>query len=398
MTQEKMAVIHCGFHKTASSSIQHTLGHNRQFLKEHGWLYPELLVEGKAFFNQSIPLYGYYSKRPEYFRQYWYHNQVSHLVANAKIKKKLEEIVWKHPRIIFSDEFISTLNPDELSALKTDLHKNGYIIRVIALVREPTDLVTSDIQQLVRNGLIDTIIESISPLRQLDKIQNLIDVFDTGVEFYNFERACRHDAGPAGFFFELLGLNLNPGQTVRVNEGMSLQAVRLLSRINASTPLFSDKNSLHPLRTRFDIALLTQLPGEKFQLTQEQLTKLQPTTELARNEVEQLLGDDFFPEKRTYTEPTFVWGPQQFDFIEEHFEKLDLYILLRICDFLLELEATDSLDKNRVNAFLARVRRRIDNEITINPAREKHRMHSKAITAVETIKRILRRFGIEMHK
>lgn len=378
MTEEKIAVIHCGFHKTASSSIQYTLAKNRQLLQKNGWLYPKIRVGGKTFYNQSIPLYGYYCDRPENFKHYWYHNEVNHDVANAEIGSKLADSVWKQPRLIFSDEFISGLDLRGLAALKADFQNHGYAIRVIAFVREPLDLVTSSIQQRARSGWVDNIVESIDPFVGIEKIKNLTEVFGVDAEFYNFERACEHDAGPAGFFFDLIGVTLDPGRTVRVNDGMSLQAVRLLSHINSRTPLFSGQSSVHPLRSRRDIAVLTKLPGDKFQLTAEQTTKIRSATEQARSEMEELLGDDFFPEVRSRSESVFEWGAPQFDYLEKVFDDLDLHILLRICDFLLELNAAEHVDNQRISTFLSRVRSRIDKE--------------KTVTVFNAIKNILRHF------
>ncbi|MDI6741386.1 MAG: hypothetical protein QMD11_01510 [Smithella sp.] len=391
MTKEKIAVIHCGFHKTASSSIQHTLAKNRKVLQENGWSYPEIRVEGKTFYNQSIPLYGYYCERPENFKHYWYHNEVSHEIANAEICSKLTDTVWKKPRLIFSDEFISRLDLRALSALKADFQTNGYTIRVIAFVREPVDLATSNIQQKVRNKEVDAIIKSLNPFSGIEKIKNLTEVFGADAEFYNFERACRHDAGPAGFFFELIGVPLHSGQTVRVNDGMSLQAVRLLSYLNSRTPLFVGKSSVHPLRSRRDADVLTKLPGEKFQLTAEQKTKIKSATEQARSEMEKLLGVDFFPEDRSRPEPVFVWGAPQFDFLDKVFDDLDLHILLRICDFLLELNDTEHIDNKRIDTFLTRIRSRIDVEKNRESDRDTQ-MKGKIVTVLNAIKRILRHF------
>lgn len=391
MSKEKVAVIHCGFHKTASSSIQHTLALNRKVLQENGWLYPEIQVEGKGFYNQSIPLYGYYCNRPEDFKHYWYHNEVSHEVANAEIRSKLMNSVWTQPRLIFSDEFISLLDLKGLSALKADFHTNGYAIRVIAFVREPMHLMTSATQQRVRENSVDTVLERLDPFAGIGKINNLNDIFGADAEFHNFEKACTHDAGPAGFFFDLIGVPLHPEQTVRVNDGMSLQAVRLLSHINSRTPLFSSQNAVHPLRTRRDTDVLAKLPGDKFQLTAEQVKKIRPATERAKSEMEKLLGEDFFWEKPPRPVSYFVWGDPQFDFLEEIFDELDLHVLLRICDFMLKLiNNTENINDMRINTFLSRVRNRIDTEIDVAPD---HNLDSieKPLT---TIKKPKKFFGL----
>ncbi len=238
MHDKKIAIIHCGFHKTASSSIQHTLAKNRELLMDNGWLYPKFYVEGKSFYNQSMPLYGYYCKHPENFKHYWYHNQLKHEVVNRQINSSLSDFVWNHPKIIFSDEFISVLDVLELYELKNNFQANGYEVRVISFVRDPVDLVKSTSQQRSKVEPVNEILNVARPKEQHEKIKKLRTVFRNSAEFYCFEKACNHNAGPAGFFFDLIGVSLDPQQTVRVNEGMSLQAVRLLSYINAQAPLF----------------------------------------------------------------------------------------------------------------------------------------------------------------
>ncbi len=91
--------------------------------------------------------------------------------------------------------------------------------------------------------------------------------------------------------------------------------------------------------------------------------EIKSETDWARSKIESLLGDDFFLNTQNYSEPEFVWGDLQFDFLETVSGQLDLYILLRICDFLLELnEAECSDDKRRVQ-FIVMVRKRIDAEL-----------------------------------
>ena len=59
---EKLVVIHTGFHKTGSSSIQHSLAYNRELLAGRGYFYPEFIVNGVEFYNRSVPLYGFFVK------------------------------------------------------------------------------------------------------------------------------------------------------------------------------------------------------------------------------------------------------------------------------------------------------------------------------------------------
>ena len=91
MRQQKELIIHCGFHKTASSSIQHTLGKNRERLKKEGYYYPDLLVEDNRFYNQSIPVFGFFTSQPEEFPHYVIHNHYDPVHINQLISNIIED-------------------------------------------------------------------------------------------------------------------------------------------------------------------------------------------------------------------------------------------------------------------------------------------------------------------
>jgi hypothetical protein len=363
MPEQKIAVIHAGFHKTGSSSIQHTLAGNRNLLMRNGWVYPEFSIDGKMLFNKSISLHGYYCEKPEQFKHYWHHSKIHHEVANTKISALLKGNIWKLPKLVFSDEFVSTLSQKALATLRSDFVDHGYMIKVVSFVREPLQLATSSTQQRARSVSIEASLKRHKPTDTLEKIDKLSELFGSEAVFYNFEKACKHRAGPAGFFFELLGIDIEPDQTALVNQGMSLQAVRVLNHINARVAKFESETSINPLRSRQDDAEISKIPGQKFQLTREQISQIKPDADYARTEIERRLGADFFlPEKIPGEDPIFQWEDAQFDFLERVFGRLDLHILISVCHFLIELQNTQAIDKDRTQRFLSLARRRIDRE------------------------------------
>jgi len=204
----KQVIIHTGFPKTASSSIQHSLVHNRNLLETHGFYYPDFIVEGKEFFNRSIPLSGYYMEHPETFKQYWLHNQISHQKVNGLIQNFLEQEIHQYNKLIFSDEFISALNRRSLGKLKRDFEAMGYGIRVISYVREPCNLLVSSVQQRSRTSNINKSLRNINTKASASSIRRLKRVFRGNAEFYSFEKTCQHDSDPVGFFFDLFQIKL----------------------------------------------------------------------------------------------------------------------------------------------------------------------------------------------
>ena len=58
--------LHMGMNKTSTSSIQNTLGMNRDKLDEQGVYYPNFISEsGKPYFNQSFPVKNIFMDNPE---------------------------------------------------------------------------------------------------------------------------------------------------------------------------------------------------------------------------------------------------------------------------------------------------------------------------------------------
>lgn len=337
---KKTVIIHGGFHKTASSTIQHSLGDNRNELKSQGFLYPIFKMSGKEFFNRSIPVSGLYMKKPETFRHFWYHNQVDPIEANEAQKEILDSALDSEENLILSDEFISNLDEVTLLRLKDDIISKGFDIRFISYIREPLSLMVSSTQQMARTGN-KLKSESFSKLKKTGKKINKIQkAFGDYAEFYSFEKACAHKDGPAGFFFDLISFVYKPEKIARINEGISAQGVHLLSYINELQPLFID-NKINPVRRRFDTQLLLQMPGQKYAFTKDEVERISEQVNIARAEISSCLGDDFLPEVPNKVIDKVVWGKAQLAFLNEVRCELDINILAKISDFLNTIELVD---------------------------------------------------------
>ncbi|MCP4338161.1 MAG: hypothetical protein GY799_04590 [Desulfobulbaceae bacterium] len=363
MTMGRIAIFHTGFHKTGSSSIQHSLAHNRSLLKAYGYHYPDICLKGKRFYNCSVPLYGRYCDKPETFKHYWYHNELDADFANGEIDKLFERELWREDKLIFSDEFISRLAPTELAYLRDDFKAHGYKVRVISYVREPFNLLVSSVQQRTRKQAIQRSLENSSILDDYcQKMQKLIDLFQSDAEFYSFENACQHAAGPVGFFFDLIGIDLPVEKALRINEGMSAQATRLLSFVNDAAPMFVGERAVNPLRKKFDYLPLEKISGERFQLTVSELEQVKLDVLHARAAIAGKLGDDFLPPVDFSFCDSVDWGSRQLEYLLKISDSLDLQMLLRVHDYLASVEIKEESVCAQRDRLSMLIRKRLDKE------------------------------------
>lgn len=359
---EKLAIIHTGFHKTGSSSIQHSLAYNRGLLADSGYLYPKFILNGIEFYNRSAPLYGLYCEEPEKFAHYWYHSKLEAGYINDHLEKLFQDDLWNRNKLIFSDEFVAGLSKEALIRLRDNFSSNGFKLRVISFVREPYNLMVSVSQQQARRSAIKKILSGNRCQKEVQKIKTLKDVFGDAAEFYSFEKTCSHQSGPVGFFFDLLGIALKPERALRINEGMSQYSTRLLSYINEKAPLVKRGTEINPIRQRLDTWLMAQIPGGKFQLNKDEAECIKPRVLEARKSIETLLGEGFLPPLNLACSDSEIWGEEQIDFILRSASKLDLHILLRVNDYLGSQEFECGEAEAKRDTFTNLLRERLDRE------------------------------------
>ncbi|MCB1703529.1 MAG: hypothetical protein KDI17_01645 [Halioglobus sp.] len=372
MKTEKIAIIHTGFHKTGSSSVQHSLAKNRARLEEQGYHYPDIQINDVRFYNRSVPLHGRYCDEPEKFQHYRYQNGLDPDFANSEIDALFERELWSKPKLIFSDEFISTLSPAGLARLRDDFTAHGFNLRAISYIREPFNSIVSVAQQRARHDSLEKTLASGRSNKDIERISAIIDVLGTDAEFYSFEKACEHPAGPIGFFFQLLDIEIPADEVVRVNESMSDQSVRLLSFINSVAPERISFKRNNRLRRKFDFLPLTKIEGEKFQFTQKEVAIIKPGVLKARKAMAAILGDDFLPPAPFTHRREAEWTEQQLSYLLDLSRKLDLHLLIRINDFLAQLDLKDKSAYEIREQISLYTRERLDSELSNLPPVDDH--------------------------
>lgn len=116
-----------------------------------GYYYPDMMVDGNRFYNQSIPVYGFFTEHPENFQHYTRHNNFDARQVNQSVNNLLQNDVAKYDNVLLSDEFISGLSKEGLTKLKNRFESMGFKVRVIAFIREPYSLAISRVQQRIGN-------------------------------------------------------------------------------------------------------------------------------------------------------------------------------------------------------------------------------------------------------
>lgn len=131
-------ILHIGQQKTASSTIQKFLAHNRKELAAQKVLYPRALGESKA----SL-ISGFVTEDP------------SLNTSREKISASLHlEFSGEYTRTIISNENLVSSGEQVLGRLKDTFGANATSWRVLCYVRRPDEHIVSQYQQKVRGGYV----------------------------------------------------------------------------------------------------------------------------------------------------------------------------------------------------------------------------------------------------
>ncbi len=219
-------IVHIGMHKTGSSSIQATLAAG---MDDPGFVY---LTGGRGS-NLSTPLYSMLSSHVENFHFHRKHGHDSKDIKayNRQTRDALTaEIAECGRRIaIISGEGLSRLDPDAVTRLARFLNNRFQSVQIIAYVRPPKSYMESAFQQLLKGGRLRHFeIASLYP-NYRDRFEPYIDVFGReSVTFKRFEPKEFPSSCVVTDFCQTIGMKLDATRVRRVNESLSLEAIRLL--------------------------------------------------------------------------------------------------------------------------------------------------------------------------
>jgi hypothetical protein len=279
----KTIYLHIGVHKTATSSIQETLGKARVLLAHGGYLYPVFTKREIMLFNHSEVFYSMFFQKPETYHMnvlYGYNNpdvvnELNRSYHNQLIRQ-IED--FQGDKMILSGEDISILWLKPLENLKNyliEITNPEVHIEVILFCRHPLTWSRTHIQEVIKGG------KSLEEARRNNatvilqnyqkKIKTFARVFSfESIHVFRFEDAIQNEYGPAGAFLLCIGADASFIKTLNLknevhNILLSYEATTLLNAIYIKTPGFTD-NQVNPELRNFYPKHIHQIPGEKFYL------------------------------------------------------------------------------------------------------------------------------------
>jgi hypothetical protein len=150
------ALVHIGFHKTGSSSIQQSLVKSKALLDKNGFLYPSL----KEVKNQHWPLAAQFFKKPEDYhliRDRGFANKTELNQWFEKINLDLDKQISSfngHTCILSAEDFSIILLDHKLTEFQSFLAQRFDSTKIVIYVRPAEKLYDSRIQELAKGGNI----------------------------------------------------------------------------------------------------------------------------------------------------------------------------------------------------------------------------------------------------
>lgn len=223
---ERLVVLHIGMHKTGTTAIQSAL---------QGFDDGRVLYAPFVDINHSIPLFTLFS---EHFRHY----QVwkAHGLSAAQIetrregyRRDFEEMLARDDReiLILSGEDVGFLADSEKAELVARIEAQGWRLRVVCYVREPVQFAASTFQEWIKSrSLPPSEAYATNYKRRLSFFLGHLPRGDVIVR--PFDRRTLADGDIVADFNGIVGVTLDGEAKINGNESMSLDAAKLIHRIN----------------------------------------------------------------------------------------------------------------------------------------------------------------------
>lgn len=330
MDKPRTLHLHLGFHKTASTSIQHALHEHPHLLHKSGLSYP--VFDDVPIPNHNMAL-SRFKPKPE---RYHVHLKAGRSplqirAFNQQLQAKMSEALASDGDIVLSSESASLLPQDKIEALICYLKSFGFRIRALAFVRSPREFAASWLQQRIKMGRgFDQ--RALFTTRS-DQIARLRETLGQSITFIPFSTALVHPDGPVGQAFDQFGIRYPEGLQFKAsNKSMSNEATRILNFVNLHEPVMAQKVR-NPRREPNDDRPIQLLPGRPFAFSQEELNSLSEPLRRENSAIRSLLGEAFGDERSS---PLSEFDEQFFLADVAFIEQLDA-ALLAVPDVVAEL-------------------------------------------------------------
>lgn len=219
----KRCFLHVGFHKTATTSFQLTLRHNRQLLEHEGIKLPSFRGKKQQFSaNHSGQIRDLFDESNQWL---WNRNgprdptDAPNQQTLLDHHRTLTQLLEQDQDILISGEGISTMPKRSLARLAAQLEQQGFRIQPFALVRAPYAYITSALQQTIKKGKYQPLVGlsdqqheqdgcDIKPPNTLKAINSLNQIFGERMTYIPFQQATNAPGGPVLYLLREVLLSL----------------------------------------------------------------------------------------------------------------------------------------------------------------------------------------------
>lgn len=235
-------ILHTGMHKTGSTSIQAALAD---------------YDDGQSFYarfpekNHSTAIRGTFSTQPERYHQ-WQKLGLDFAQIQFRRKQYREQLAADLGRddrhtLIISGEGIGLLDDAGKHELLSFIRKYVSRLRVVCYIRRPVEFAASYLQQNIKVGR-STLPDSVPTeyRKRLEIFARQLPADDLVVRAY--ERASFPNGSVVADFCQVVGLESARVAETRVNERLSVPALKLLYAFNRSNDCYTGDPVVHQAR------------------------------------------------------------------------------------------------------------------------------------------------------
>ncbi len=268
----KQLIVHVGYSKCGSTTIQDSLVAHSSTLQSQGVLFPKVVAENPAwlrFFWESNPPLTVKKKhiasKFQLFKQQW--------------RKEIRET--RPHTVILSDEGLISLSAESVRKFSQFLNNEfqGYDVKIVIIVREPVSFFTSRCQQFISDRYFDYVDidrflhgkRIVSGESRADNIaMNPDQIFSQpiskyqscfpNISIFSFEECAGYTTGFTSFFLRKCGCDIQIADLCK-NESRSAHAIELMAFINNKLKFTKGDG-----RSYKDLSDLYKISGSKYYL------------------------------------------------------------------------------------------------------------------------------------
>jgi hypothetical protein len=257
----KRCILHYGMPKTGSSSIQTWL---LQALDDPRYLYLNLGRRGSG----NIMVSAFLEKPEAHYRNL--RRGVEGEDLRAEMRSIREQMVLQLSTLgsrtaLFSAELLASIRPPELQSIASLLSNHCQELHAVGYVRSPVSFMESVYQQRLKAGNPGLDLRKIYPRYRMRLKKFEAQLGAAHVEYWHFDPRSFVKGCVVRDFCQRIGIVFAGEDVARVNDSLSLRAIRLLYAYRQFGPGYG-KGEGAMKENRALIQRLLQLPGPKLRL------------------------------------------------------------------------------------------------------------------------------------